>query len=169
MKKKVLVRKNFFPSLLLKWVVSEIVKQLCIVGFSSRTRVDVAGGLTLSEAVSLAQSMAVGVTPRLNCRIPQCELDAAFFILCIAFPVMHLMLSLIPSHPRQQAGVENSATVKEHFLQNVRNFGIVGTYVGPSGGSMKCAQFGFAPDDASSLGVRRELFSPHYHPLTSFM
>lgn len=139
------------------------------MGFSSTTRVDVAGGLTLSEAVFLAQSTAEGITPRLNCRIPQCELDTAFFILCTAFPVMRLMLSLVPSHSRQQAGVENSATAKEHFLQNVRHFGIVGTHVGPSGGSVKCAQFGFTPDDVPSLGVRRELFSPHYCPLTSFM
>lgn len=39
---------------------------------------------------------------------------------------MHFMLSLVPSRAKQ-AAVENFVTRKEHFLLNVRNFGIVGT------------------------------------------
>lgn len=54
----------------------------------------------------------------------------AFFILVmLEFPMMHCILSLVPSRSRQQACVENSVTMKEHFLLNVRNFGIIGTNV----------------------------------------
>lgn len=42
---------------------------------------------------------------------------------------MHFTLSLVPSHAKQRAGVENFVTRKEHFLLNVRNFGTVGTNV----------------------------------------
>lgn len=39
------------------------------------------------------------------------------------------MLLLVRSRAKQQAGVEDSVTVREHSPLNVRNFGIVGTSV----------------------------------------
>lgn len=102
------------------------------MGSFSRTRIDVAGSLTLLEAICLAQgcSTAVRITAYLKCRIPPRALDnSLFYSSCAAFPMMHCMLSLVPSRSKQQACVENSVTMKEHFLLNVRNFGIIGTNV----------------------------------------
>lgn len=63
--------------------------------------------------------MAVGVTLHRNGRICTCDLDITFFP---AFSAMHFMLSLVLFR-----AVENFVTRKEHFLLNVRHFGIVGT------------------------------------------
>ena len=75
--------------------------------------------------------MPVGIPPVLNYRIASLELDSDFLIPvvpCVSSDSFYALSFPCPGS-RQQAEVENSVLLKEHFLLHVRYRGMAGTTV----------------------------------------